>query len=78
MESQPQNPQFRNNPENFHPWNYLNMLNNLTVEAYRRIIIICQSFFNLGQHVFNPFRTNEIFNKTTSNKVRMVHCIHVY
>ena len=20
MESQPQNPQFRNNPENFHPW----------------------------------------------------------
>ena len=21
MESQPQNPEFRNNPENFHPWN---------------------------------------------------------
>ena len=20
MESQPQNPEFRNNPENFHPW----------------------------------------------------------
>ena len=23
MESQPQNPEFRNNPENFHPWYYL-------------------------------------------------------
>ena len=22
MESQPQNPEFRNNPENFHPWPY--------------------------------------------------------
>ena len=22
MESQPQNPEFRNNPENFHPWCY--------------------------------------------------------
>ena len=22
MESQPQNPEFRNNPENFHPWNW--------------------------------------------------------
>ena len=22
MESQPQNPEFRINPENFHPWNY--------------------------------------------------------
>ena len=22
MESQPQNPVFRNNPENFHPWKY--------------------------------------------------------
>ena len=22
MESQPQNPEFRNNPENFHPWKY--------------------------------------------------------
>ena len=22
MESQPQNPEFRNNPENFHPWAY--------------------------------------------------------
>ena len=22
MESQPQNPEFRNNPENFHPWSY--------------------------------------------------------
>ena len=21
MESRPQNPEFRNNPENFHPWN---------------------------------------------------------
>ena len=32
MESQPQNPEFRNNPENFHPWisdldlNYLHRL----------------------------------------------------
>ena len=23
MESQPQNPEFKNNPENFHPWSYL-------------------------------------------------------
>ena len=22
MESQPQNPEFRNNPENFYPWNH--------------------------------------------------------
>ena len=22
MESQPQNPEFRNNPENFHPWRF--------------------------------------------------------
>ena len=22
MESQPQNPEFRNNPENFHPWTF--------------------------------------------------------
>ena len=22
MESQPQNPEFRINPENFHPWNF--------------------------------------------------------
>ena len=22
MESQPKNPEFRNNPENFHPWTY--------------------------------------------------------
>ena len=24
MESQPQNPEFRNNPENFHPCNFVN------------------------------------------------------
>ena len=26
MESQPQNPEFRSNPENFHPWDYLQLL----------------------------------------------------
>ena len=26
MESQPQNPEFRNNPENFHPWTSNKML----------------------------------------------------
>ena len=25
MESQPQNPEFRNNPENFHPWAKINL-----------------------------------------------------
>ena len=27
MESQPQNPEFRINPENFHPWSYKVMRN---------------------------------------------------
>ena len=26
MESQPQNPEFRNNPENFHPWDLQHMV----------------------------------------------------
>ena len=26
MESQPQNPEFRNNPEKFHPWQYFENL----------------------------------------------------
>ena len=31
MESQPQNPEFRNNPENFHPWKSTHMLAHLVV-----------------------------------------------
>ena len=30
MESQPQNPEFRNNPENFHPWLYNKLHTRLT------------------------------------------------
>ena len=31
MESQPQNPEFRINPENFHPWQYIAKLMKLLI-----------------------------------------------
>ena len=36
MESQPQNPEFKNYPENFHPWNCYGLLCKL---------IVCPNFF---------------------------------
>ena len=32
MESQPQNPEFRINPENFHPWLYIEEIMQLSIQ----------------------------------------------
>ena len=48
MESQPQNPEFRNNPENFHPCKFHNQI------KYFLILTLCcsspQFFFLLKHH----------------------------
>ena len=36
MESQPQNPEFRINPENFHPWNCRNKIS-MVMLMYRQM-----------------------------------------
>ena len=48
MESQPQNPEFRNNPENFHPCHYYNYTNmahafNIDISLNDNYIIIISS-----------------------------------
>ena len=40
MESQPQNPEFRNNPENFHPCKYQNL-------AHFMVFILCLAGVNI-------------------------------
>ena len=38
MESQPQNPEFKNNPENFHPW----ATHRVLMEDLNQTVRICQ------------------------------------
>ena len=45
MESQPQNPQFRNNPENFHPCNYFLTHQFKCVLDKKILTFLCPSFF---------------------------------
>ena len=40
MESQPQNPEFRNNAENFHPWN--NRTDGITQQSHDLKIMLYQ------------------------------------
>ena len=39
MESQPQNPEFRNNPENFHPWKYSISDSMVNVQKYQTLFL---------------------------------------
>ena len=42
MESQPQNPEVRNNPKNFHPWIIVFLLRkeNVSTEVYKTYIFL--------------------------------------
>ena len=56
MESQPQKPEFRNNPENFHPWihaiRYMYDSNHLIIFIFRRSICSTRkSFHKENDHV---------------------------
>ena len=53
MESQPQNPEFRNNPENFHPWSSKAMLTYSLIDWY---IIKLLPSKNGGQRTWPLFR----------------------
>ena len=47
MESQPQNPEFRNNPENFHPWiSVITLLSNSYTWIFIHIMLLGVCFYN--------------------------------
>ena len=47
MESQPQNPEFRNNPENFHPCELTRLTEGLSVQIFR-VSMVCNTCQNYG------------------------------
>ena len=52
MESQPQNPEFRKNPENFHPFGIQHM-----VQVQPRFKAVCTSAQSYHCHSFSPEET---------------------
>ena len=56
MESQPQNPEFRNNPKNFHPCEYTKVKSRKHLYHFKRILTGQQIFILIIPHVtlFKP------------------------
>ena len=54
MERQPQNPEFRNNPENFHPWHYRRLVVTVTKTELIYLCRTSKAFKKLSVGVF-PF-----------------------
>ena len=61
MESRPQNPEFRNNPENFHPCTYL--LTPVTAESSLLSSLPSSLCLNIGRSQHSP-----------EDSVEKIHC----
>ena len=62
MESQPQNPEFRNNPENFHPYcsKFIHTLENCTLNLRKSIVSAAASIS--ACQIFLPCNDTQIFS----------------
>ena len=72
MESQPQNPEFRNNPENFHPCDTVNYKSQLRVQQTRKDLYHSQAFIkSITKKYFSYFSTKTFVVGTQKKRLRM-------